>query len=86
MVLPGAKYRGLTQPSGRERTKHGLEMRHTGWVEVQLSWGMLNETHYTELSARIGEELKIWNRGQRVAVFALNDTVLVQVHLLRRLI
>ena len=80
VVIPGNRWRGLTQPPGRGVKE--LVMRHTGGIEVQLSWGMVNGEMEQKLFTRIGDEVKIYRShtlGARLATFKVSDADLVQV-------
>jgi hypothetical protein len=70
VVIPGNRWRGLTQP------------RHTGGIEVHLSWGMVNGEMEQNLFTRIGDEVKIYKShalGERLATFKVSDADIVQV-------
>lgn len=67
----------------RLRFGAGAEMRHMGFTEVQLSWGTVGGIRYSDLYARIGEEVRIYKRNtaERLVVFKVQEAELVQVFL-----
>ena len=85
VVVPGGEYkrRELTQSMGPNRFRYGMgmEMRHTGGLEVHLSWGVLDGVRHSDLYVRIGDEVKIYkkNTAERLVMFKVSEAVLVQV-------